>query len=152
MSTCNRLDLQTLGSQPPVMPRNLPDHCAGGTASEIPPEHDGHARKKARSKITQIPSYGLTLIPVQNSVVHPVGGVWLWWAINYPTTWGVSRRTIHGWRFLSAHKFALFSQLHWFVLTGYCVEYTHTLLERKEKMRRKNARILILGWMWAVGL
>ena len=25
MSTCNRLDLQTLGSQP-VMPKNLPDH------------------------------------------------------------------------------------------------------------------------------
>ena len=26
-STCNRLDLQTLGSQPVVMPKNLPDHC-----------------------------------------------------------------------------------------------------------------------------
>ena len=26
MSICNRLDLQTLGSQP-VMPKNLPDHC-----------------------------------------------------------------------------------------------------------------------------
>ena len=26
MSTYNRLDLQTLGSQP-VMPKNLPDHC-----------------------------------------------------------------------------------------------------------------------------
>ena len=26
MSTCNRLDLQTVGSQP-VMPKNLPDHC-----------------------------------------------------------------------------------------------------------------------------
>ena len=26
MSTCNRLDLQTLGSQP-IMPKNLPDHC-----------------------------------------------------------------------------------------------------------------------------
>ena len=25
MSTCDRLDLQTLGSQP-VMPKNLPDH------------------------------------------------------------------------------------------------------------------------------
>jgi hypothetical protein len=25
MSTCNRLDLQTLGS-PPIMPKNLPDH------------------------------------------------------------------------------------------------------------------------------
>ena len=25
MSTCNRLDLQTLGSQP-VVPKNLPDH------------------------------------------------------------------------------------------------------------------------------
>ena len=27
MSTCNRLDLQTLGSQPVIMPKNLPDHC-----------------------------------------------------------------------------------------------------------------------------
>ena len=27
MWTCNRLDLQTLGSQP-VMPKNLPDHCS----------------------------------------------------------------------------------------------------------------------------
>jgi hypothetical protein len=26
MPTCNRLDLQTLGSQP-IMPKNLPDHC-----------------------------------------------------------------------------------------------------------------------------
>jgi hypothetical protein len=26
LSTCNRLDLQTLGSQP-FMPKNLPDHC-----------------------------------------------------------------------------------------------------------------------------
>jgi hypothetical protein len=26
MSTCNRLDLQTLGSQP-IMPKNLPEHC-----------------------------------------------------------------------------------------------------------------------------
>ena len=26
MSTCNQLDLQTLGSQP-IMPKNLPDHC-----------------------------------------------------------------------------------------------------------------------------
>jgi hypothetical protein len=25
MSTCNRLDLQTLGSQP-IMPKDLPDH------------------------------------------------------------------------------------------------------------------------------
>ena len=30
MSTCNRLDLQTLGSQP-VMPKNLPDHCLPST-------------------------------------------------------------------------------------------------------------------------
>ena len=27
MTTCNRLDLQTLGSQP-IMPKNLPDHCS----------------------------------------------------------------------------------------------------------------------------
>jgi hypothetical protein len=26
MSTCNKLDLQTLGSQP-IMPQNLPEHC-----------------------------------------------------------------------------------------------------------------------------
>ena len=26
MSTCNRMDLQTLGSQP-VVPKNLPNHC-----------------------------------------------------------------------------------------------------------------------------
>ena len=26
LSTCNRLDLQTLGSQPVMMPKNLPDH------------------------------------------------------------------------------------------------------------------------------
>ena len=29
MSTCNRLDLQTLGSQP-VMPKNLPNHWNEG--------------------------------------------------------------------------------------------------------------------------
>ena len=29
MSTCNRLDLQTLGSQPLIMPTNLPDHWVG---------------------------------------------------------------------------------------------------------------------------
>ena len=30
MSTCDRLDLQTLGSQPMIiMPKNLPDHCYG---------------------------------------------------------------------------------------------------------------------------
>jgi hypothetical protein len=28
MSTCNGLDLQTLGSHP-IMPKNLPDHCTG---------------------------------------------------------------------------------------------------------------------------
>ena len=35
MSTCNRLDLQTLGS-PPIVPKNLPSHCSvlnSGTAS-----------------------------------------------------------------------------------------------------------------------
>ena len=26
MSTCNRLHLQTLGSQPVIMPKNVPDH------------------------------------------------------------------------------------------------------------------------------
>ena len=33
MSTCNRLDLQTLGSQL-IMPKNLPDHCMGLTLME----------------------------------------------------------------------------------------------------------------------
>ena len=28
MSTCNRLELQTLGPQPVVIPYNLPDHCS----------------------------------------------------------------------------------------------------------------------------
>ena len=27
MSTCNLLDLQTLGSQPVIMPKNFHDHC-----------------------------------------------------------------------------------------------------------------------------
>ena len=27
MSICNRLDLQTLESQPVIMPKNLPDYC-----------------------------------------------------------------------------------------------------------------------------
>ena len=30
MSTCNRLDLQTLGTQP-IMPKNLPDHWSSET-------------------------------------------------------------------------------------------------------------------------
>jgi hypothetical protein len=30
MSTCNRLDLQTLGS-PPILPKNLADHGVGAT-------------------------------------------------------------------------------------------------------------------------
>ena len=34
MSTCNRLDLQTLGSQP-IMPKNLPDHWSGWHAYPI---------------------------------------------------------------------------------------------------------------------
>ena len=39
MSTCNRLDLQTLGSQP-VMPKNLPDHWVGdGTPCTVPSEN-----------------------------------------------------------------------------------------------------------------
>ena len=40
MSTCNRLDLQTLGSQPVNMPKNLPDHwpvlsCGDGTSKSM---------------------------------------------------------------------------------------------------------------------
>ena len=30
MSTCNRLDLQTQGPQPMIMPTNFPHHCVGG--------------------------------------------------------------------------------------------------------------------------
>jgi hypothetical protein len=51
---------------------------------------------EARSKITactQIPSYGLTLIWVENPVVHPLDEVWPWWAIYHPTTW-----VVHGTR------------------------------------------------------
>jgi hypothetical protein len=35
MSTCNQLDLQTLGCQqkPMIMPKNLPDHCMAGGPS-----------------------------------------------------------------------------------------------------------------------
>ena len=29
MSTCNQLDLQTLGSQPMIMPKKFPNHCTG---------------------------------------------------------------------------------------------------------------------------
>jgi len=36
LRSCNRLDLQTHGSQP-VMPKNLPDHCFGRLVSHIPP-------------------------------------------------------------------------------------------------------------------
>ena len=35
MSTCNRLDLQTLGSQLVIVLENLPDHCFEGMS------HDG---------------------------------------------------------------------------------------------------------------
>ena len=34
MSTCDRLDLQTLGSQPVIMPQNLPDHWCNVNLSE----------------------------------------------------------------------------------------------------------------------
>ena len=30
MSICNRWELQTLGSQPMIVPKNLPEHCSGG--------------------------------------------------------------------------------------------------------------------------
>ena len=36
MSTCNRLDLQTLGSQP-AMAKNLPDHWSEGSCKRNPP-------------------------------------------------------------------------------------------------------------------
>ena len=34
MGTCNQLDLQTLGSQPIIIPKNLPDHCLITRASD----------------------------------------------------------------------------------------------------------------------
>ena len=40
MSTCNWLDLQTIGSQP-VMPKNLPDHCGELPANEPFEVQDG---------------------------------------------------------------------------------------------------------------
>ena len=43
MSTCNRLDLQTLGSQP-IMPKNLPDHCLGELLEISLPKKSVHAR------------------------------------------------------------------------------------------------------------
>ena len=58
MSTCNRLDLQTLGSQP-VVPKNLSDHWFTGvwfltlTLSDPMHRHHGgqqdHADERARS-------------------------------------------------------------------------------------------------------
>ena len=35
MSTCNRLDLQTLGSRPVIVPKNLPDHCSQAKHNNI---------------------------------------------------------------------------------------------------------------------
>ena len=43
MSTCNRLDLQTLGSQS-VMPKNLPDHCFTHETECPWPVHFKHSR------------------------------------------------------------------------------------------------------------
>jgi hypothetical protein len=40
MSTCNRLDLQTLGSQP-VMPKNLPNHWSRDNALDIALDSSG---------------------------------------------------------------------------------------------------------------
>ena len=42
MSTCNQLDLQTLGSQPMIVPKNLPDYwftCNSSHASFPPQGH-----------------------------------------------------------------------------------------------------------------
>ena len=38
MSTCNRLDLQTLGSQP-FMPKNVPDHCSQSLELQLADPH-----------------------------------------------------------------------------------------------------------------
>ena len=46
MSTCNRLDLQTLGSQP-VMPKNLHDHCTGEWRNFVSP----HVIKSTRIRV-----------------------------------------------------------------------------------------------------
>ena len=46
MSTCNRLDLQTLGSQPIIMPKNLPDHWVNDMTNEQirTPKHNHEGR------------------------------------------------------------------------------------------------------------
>ena len=43
MSTCNQLDLQTLGSQP-VISKNLPDHSLQGIHSEVTAKLHGNLR------------------------------------------------------------------------------------------------------------
>ena len=92
------------------------DLDACGSCSSAPQNPTWEARSKIRA-CTRIPSYGLTLIWVQISVTHPLDEVWPWWAIYYPTTWVSTAHDpcMAGWRFLSAHKFALFPQLQWFV-------------------------------------
>ena len=56
MSTCNRLDLQTLGSQP-VMPKNLPDHCGKGNKYG-----SGRILSTADHSVDKVNSYLITTI------------------------------------------------------------------------------------------
>ena len=56
MSTCNQLDLQTLGSQP-IMPKNLPGHCSSRALDhrhngEVPFLHRIMARQQCQCVYT----------------------------------------------------------------------------------------------------
>ena len=60
MSTCNRLDLQTLGSQM-VMPKNLPDHCFTHKIESPWPLHFNHShwwKRQSRSKFASHYAWG----------------------------------------------------------------------------------------------
>ena len=56
MSTCNhRLDLQTLGSQLVIMPKNLPNHLASShpsTDSDDQPRDDKKGRRSINKQLT----------------------------------------------------------------------------------------------------
>ena len=57
MSTCNRLDLQKLGSQP-VMPKNIPDHCSTLVTCHF--ILFGHFTKTCCAKVSTLHNEGLS--------------------------------------------------------------------------------------------
>ena len=61
MSTCNWLDLPTLGSQP-IMPKNLPDHC-------IPQLHPYGVEMFSASPVMNIKPWKITSDPVSRPQV-----------------------------------------------------------------------------------